>query len=414
MRRIRINAKWINGIMDFWNVVLPKLQQSNIPLIPKNVALTAGLCLLLLGGDLFAEKTVRRIVPGVRLILETVPEKPWSIQVLEIDLKQKQLAFETVKALDNIVGRETTSAMSSRSNRKNRRVIAAINGDFFSTEGRTVNLQIRNGEILRPPAERSVFFIDESGKPSIDIFHLEARLTVNDSTWFPIKSVNTQRGEDALIFFNHYWGGDTGTNEFGREVRIRPLERFCVNRKLDMLVGERRLDGPAMPLHNGTYVLSGHGEAASFLENYAATGDTVQVSFDLEPGETGIVQAIGGIPRLIKNGRIQIDWREEGAKESFAFLRHPRTAIGYTAQADTVYLMTVDGRQENYSVGMTLLELATHLKNLGCTEALNLDGGGSTTMIVENQIVNRPSDAAGERPVANALLLIWLEEIKYP
>ena len=67
--------------------------------------------------------------------------------------------------------------------------------------------------------------------------------------------------------------------------------------------------------------------------------------------------------------------------------------------------MTVDGRQQS-SIGMSLVEFGDLMIGLGCYQALNLDGGGSTTMVVENKIVNSPSDSTGERPVANALLVV--------
>ena len=83
--------------------------------------------------------------------------------------------------------------------------------------------------------------------------------------------------------------------------------------------------------------------------------------------------------------------------------RHPRTAIGWNDSY--FYLVTVDGRQPHLSVGMTLNELARYLVSLGCREAMNLDGGGSTTMWVGGSVVNRPSDGE-ERAVANALILL--------
>ncbi len=83
--------------------------------------------------------------------------------------------------------------------------------------------------------------------------------------------------------------------------------------------------------------------------------------------------------------------------------RHPRTAVGFNA--DEILLVTVDGRQKDWSVGMTMVELARLMAELGCTEALNLDGGGSTTAWVDGEVVNRPSDG-GQRRIANALLVI--------
>jgi exopolysaccharide biosynthesis protein len=72
----------------------------------------------------------------------------------------------------------------------------------------------------------------------------------------------------------------------------------------------------------------------------------------------------------------------------------------------TVYLFSVDGRQPGFSAGMTLVEMADFMIGLGAYQALNLDGGGSTTIVVANRVVNRPADAAGERRVSNALMII--------
>jgi exopolysaccharide biosynthesis protein len=84
--------------------------------------------------------------------------------------------------------------------------------------------------------------------------------------------------------------------------------------------------------------------------------------------------------------------------------RHPRTAIGWRADG-TLVLVVVDGRQPRISVGMTINELAHLMLDLGCVEAINLDGGGSSTMVIRNKIVNNPSDSTGERPVSDALLI---------
>jgi len=89
---------------------------------------------------------------------------------------------------------------------------------------------------------------------------------------------------------------------------------------------------------------------------------------------------------------------------NFASMRHPRTCVGITEES--IIFMTVDGRSEQ-AYGMSLIELQKYLLDLGCTDAINLDGGGSTCMWIENKgLVNIPSDITGERPVANALLIL--------
>jgi len=84
--------------------------------------------------------------------------------------------------------------------------------------------------------------------------------------------------------------------------------------------------------------------------------------------------------------------------------RAPRTAIGITAD-HRLFLVTVDGRQPHHSIGMTLWELAQFMVQLGCQEAVNLDGGGSTTFVVRGRVVNRPSDGR-ERPISNIIAVI--------
>jgi exopolysaccharide biosynthesis protein len=96
---------------------------------------------------------------------------------------------------------------------------------------------------------------------------------------------------------------------------------------------------------------------------------------------------------------------EPGLRPAFSESRHPRTAIGVDRKGH-IHMITVDGRQPGYSAGMSLQELGNFLLAHGITDALNFDGGGSTTLVIRGQIVNRPSDSNGERAVANALLLI--------
>ncbi len=119
----------------------------------------------------------------------------------------------------------------------------------------------------------------------------------------------------------------------------------------------------------------------------------------------GVTQVVGGFPRLLSLGR-RIGDLQVSALPSFAAARHPRTAVGFDAGLNHLWIIGVDGRQDGYSDGMTLPELTTLLEELGATEAVNLDGGGSTVMTLRGVVVNRPSDAEGERSVVNALLVV--------
>ena len=122
-------------------------------------------------------------------------------------------------------------------------------------------------------------------------------------------------------------------------------------------------------------------------------------------------EAVGGRPRLLRDSAILADVDTTG-QAGFATGRHPRTAVGIAGGGRRLLLVTVDGRQKPYSDGMTLRELATLMLALGAPDALNLDGGGSTTMVTADpvsralRIANQPSDSAGERSVGDALAIV--------
>jgi exopolysaccharide biosynthesis protein len=111
---------------------------------------------------------------------------------------------------------------------------------------------------------------------------------------------------------------------------------------------------------------------------------------------------IGGFPLLLEGGA-RVGDLEVTERPSFAAERHPRTAVGFDADEDLLWVIVVDGRQPGLSVGMSLPELAGLFEALGVENAMNLDGGGSTVMVLGEAAVSSPSDAEGERPVVNAL-----------
>jgi exopolysaccharide biosynthesis protein len=113
---------------------------------------------------------------------------------------------------------------------------------------------------------------------------------------------------------------------------------------------------------------------------------------------------IGGGPLLLRDGQRVESPEDEHISRVFFLSRHPRTAVGHREDG-TMLFVTVDGRQSDRSVGMSLRELSDLFIELGAVSAINLDGGGSTTMFAGDGIVNRPSDPLGERETADGILL---------
>ena len=163
------------------------------------------------------------------------------------------------------------------------------------------------------------------------------------------------------------------------------------------------------------FVLSATGARKAELSSMVAIGNDgivilgAYADTGIDPKSTGKIafidteDIVGGVPQLIKNGKVDITWEQEKTTKSFVKTRHPRTAVAMLK--DGRFLMvTVDGRSES-SGGISLADLANLLLELGATDAMNLDGGGSTTMYLNGKVVNHPSDKEGERKVSDVLIV---------
>jgi exopolysaccharide biosynthesis protein len=125
---------------------------------------------------------------------------------------------------------------------------------------------------------------------------------------------------------------------------------------------------------------------------------------------TPSMSIVNGSPQLVKNGKISIDAKQEGFDYStefyygFGLTRQPRTLAGIKANGDLIFV-TVDGRSPENSIGVSFHESAELLKALGAVSAINLDGGGSSTMVINGKLVNQPSDSTGERPIGDGIFI---------
>ncbi|MDZ7332440.1 MAG: phosphodiester glycosidase family protein [candidate division KSB1 bacterium] len=353
----------------------------------------------------------RPVGPGVIFYHDYKSNGPWHIQVLEVDLRNPWIKLETAKARDVLAGNETTSSMALRNDREGHRVIGAINGDFYDSRGVPIGTQVLNGLILKNPASRSVFGISATQKPFFDIVSFQGQVIAPNTRTMPISGINEIRDTDDLVVFNRYYGPSTGTNFWGTEIAAKFLHEQMVVGDTVQLVAIAK-DSLLEPGHGNNpipadgLVLSGHLIARFYLDHNIFVGDTFAIVMQLPPILERLEQMIGGTPRLIRDGAISVEWEQEHVAGTFTYNRHPRTAIGCNSDSTKLYLFTVDGRRPGYSVGMSLFELAEYMLQWGVYQGINLDGGGSTTMVVRNQLVNRPSDAGGERAVSNALLVI--------
>lgn len=287
--------------------------------------------------------------------------------------------------------RQRTSEIARRTG-----AAAAVNGDFYAAGGDPLGCLVVGGTILSDPhPERTCAGIRDDGSLVLDRVRLAGAVSVEDAR-LALSGVNRPRGTDELILYRPEFDATTRTNPFGAEATVVGGVVTSVT------------DGQGnSAIPRDGFVLSGHGRARQWITQRLAAGIPVTVETRLvsAAGDARwdrVIHAIGGGPRLLAGGRLV---SPEGFPRSLTDRRHPRTAIGMLPDGKIV-LIVVDGRNPYHSLGMTLMELAMELRRLGAVDALNLDGGGSTTMVVAGRVINLPSDENGERPVGSVLLVL--------
>ena len=337
---------------------------------------------------------------GWSYIHDELPEVPWSVHIIRIERSHHELEFCTTLGNGQTQGMSTVSEQVKRLAPELGRPVAAINGDFYNKQegypGDPRDLQICRGELVSSPTGHTCFWVDTAGNPRMTNIVSRFRAIWPDGTATPF-GLNEERPNDGAVLYTSFVGPSTHTSggvEFVLESTTNsawlPLRagQIYVAR-----VREVQRSGDA-PLGANSLVLSIGPKLASHLPKVEQRA-VLRIATETLPDLTGVNAAIGGGPTLVRDGR---------AKEWHGFqMRHPRVALGWNK--DFIFMVEVDGRQSNLSVGMSFSELATYMIKLGCEQALNLDGGGSATLWVCGNVMNSPSEGH-ERPGANALVLV--------
>ena len=377
----------------------------------------------------------RDLAPGVVFQQEVVPppDGPLVWNVLRVDPKAPGIRIQAALGRDAMLtdepakGRETVGELAAR-----RGALAAVNADFFPFTGRPLGLTVVDGEVVAEGLPyRAVLGLTADGQVRFDRLTVVATLRGPKGDEAAVTGINRLPEKDGLTLLTPVFGARARASSALTVAELGgvsgPLRAGVA---MEAVVVRVHPGDPAAPIAAGTALLAGDGSGAQWLQDRLRPGDRVSVRVDLASSPDGIapergglasraasrragtersawadvVQAVGGGPWLVRGSRIAVDGAQEGFSErEFVEARHPRTAAGVTASGELL-LVTVDGRQP-HSRGASLSELARYLVGLGATDAINLDGGGSTTMVVHGLYVNGPSDGA-PRPVADALLVL--------
>ena len=353
-----------------------------------------------------------QVSPGVHYHEMIRDECPWAIQVLEIRRDVADLDLKAALGGEYILGIEPLDRMIARLSTPGRKIVAGINGDFYILkagpfQGDPIGFCVSDGELLSSPVKRSAFVVTDDGSLIIDRFRLDASLISADGSKYTLSGINQRCPGNGIVLLTPRFNSANRPQENAVLVLAGPVtEPLNPEGKYRLSVIEKHPGDIELPIPPLRVALVGRGTGADFLDG-AGINDSLVCTLAVHPSPGKILHAVGGGPRLLRNGAVSIEAEQEGISQAFVDTRHPRTALGYNDT--TIFLVTVDGRREGYSAGMSLPELASLLRELGAVEAINLDGGGSTTMWVKGEIRNRPSDGR-VRPIANGILIYGSEQ----
>jgi len=362
--------------------------------------------------------TATAVAPGVGheqfVVAADRAHGPWAVHVLRVAPGCVPVALKAGRAA---VGRATTSALVAEAG-----AVAGVNADFFSftPPGVPVTAHVSRGVVVAGPSRRPVLaWAARPGTPPRHDPPFIGVLTTTGALYVGGDSLGIaawNRGvRDGLAVFTAGWGARTDSVPGRVFVTLRrpsppgvDTSRARATAATNLAVDVVRVDTGAATGIAGEVVVAGPDAPAAVRARLLALRpreDRVLLGYRLTPAT--LYTAVGGYPVLLRGGAVTADVDTAGSA-SFRGV-NPRTAAGVAADGGLV-LVTVDGRQPGHSDGATLRETAELLQAMGAVDALNLDGGGSTTMVVRGAgdrlaVVNRPSDTAGERPVANALAL---------
>lgn len=349
----------------------------------------------------------RQIAPGVlwQQIKAQNGITPLALHTLSFNLKDPNIEMQSFSG-DKVASRMTVSKAIAAAAATGQNVVAGINGDFFSlATGTPIGLLIKNGELYSSDgtyAQAIGFRADGS------VIFDDPRLTFAlESEWknLVIAHINKDQGDYGPYLYTNRFGTTTGSKADSIEVVLSYDGRaLAIGQNTPVTVIEVRENVQSTPIGANQIVLSARiGKVGHASLKGLAVGDKFDLSIkDLDNKWNDVTQSVGGRTRLIRDGAI--------VSGLSATNLNPMSLIGVKTDG-TVVALEVDGRQAGYSGGISHKTAASILLELGCVQALELDGGGSSTISLRTPgnaktgTVNRPSDGS-ERAVSNGLLLV--------
>jgi hypothetical protein len=343
-----------------------------------------------------------QLMPGVTYerILRWTPAGPLVMYVVTAPKPQGLYRLTPLLSNGTIKGRERVSSMQRAASPQMTTV--GVNGDFFSwTGGWPSGLLMRAGVVEHQSAlGRAAVGIDTTATLRADKVRWFGRWHGPDNVWYPISQLNEPPRANAVALFTPVWGGRTPAVK-GLTIVLQPFPPAAPRQDLVGTIAAIG-GGESADIPPDGAVLVARGTAASPL-SLLPVSTPVTVRIPLPTTWASVTDAVSAGPTLVRNGR-PIFNAGEALTSAQLRGRDPRTAIGQRADGSIV-MVAVDGRRRGWSIGITNWDMAQTLVHYGCVTGFALDSGGSTTIAFDGTVLNRPSDAGGERPVGEALVI---------
>lgn len=353
--------------------------------------------------------------PGCEYAFYRLPDRPMTVHVLEMDLTNPYVDMQVVNGGDAAVATERPSSMYARFDSPEHDMIAAHNGDFFTTTVNQTGISRMglycDGECVFNPVSHPLLVLTPERVPYIDYVHFNSFVTHKGNTT-RLHTLNMLTLEfttdpnvnpNLLSLFTNAFGKNMNMYSTGGKIAVIKAKddsnlSYKSNCTLECVI-ESVSDNPGQAaIPENAAILHGVGTSADFLAAMAP-GDEISIQLRTStnefPDHLDVDEAIGGSGHIIlKNGEIT----NIGNPEC-----HPRTFMGINKERTKIYSVVVDGRQASVSAGITLDDQGYVLKALGAWDGINLDGGGSSVMYINEEIKNSPSDVS-ERYVGNGVI----------
>ena len=366
----------------------------------------------LLGGPAgVAQSASLELMPGVtyQRQVENVRGKQVVVHVVTGPRPGGLYRLVPVLSSGTVLGRETVTSMQRVL--ASQATVVGVNGDYSSFEdGHPSGMFMTGGVLDVPPLSfRSSLGISEDGTLRVARVGFYGTWALGDANRTRLDHFHRAVAKGEVGLFNRAWGPTTPRKPGSLDILVEGIDAALPNVDLaGTVVSVERGGGTSIPPLGA--VIQARGAAAAGLEALAQPGVPLVVRLGLKPWWDDVAEGIGGGPALVQDGGVALP-TTEGFTAAQLVPSAPRTAVGQLADGRIVFVV-VDGRRQG-SAGMTMRDLAEELDRRGAVTAMSLDGGGSSTLALNGQVLNTPSDG-GERPIGDALMLLYFGAYALP